>query len=175
MIVGGLDLSLTATGYALIENTKLIASGVITPPNGMRGEQRLAWVIDEIEGMLDLKAQFNIRLMALEGYSFGSRNKLADLGELGGVVKVGLLDLGIPRVIVSPNQLKKFITGKGSGKKNVVLMHTFKMFGMEFNDDNECDAFVLAKIAEALVGANDYKLSKPQQQVIDKVKGGDFK
>lgn len=49
---------------------------------------------------------------------------------------------------VSPNSLKKYVTGKGTGvQKNQMLLATYKSFGVEFTDDNAADSYGLAQIA----------------------------
>ena len=49
--------------------------------------------------------------------------------------------------IIPPNTLKKFITGKGNAKKELMLLKVYKRWGVEFNDNNMADAYSLAKKA----------------------------
>ena len=167
-IVAGFDLSLTATGYVFLNlDNSIEESGVLL--NKYKGMERCYYIRDTILDMCRRKS-VRIQHICMEGYSFGSRGMLADLGELGGLIKdVFDNSLGIIYTIVGPNQLKKFATGKGSGKKNVVMMKVYKKYGVEFDDDNECDAFVLAKIAQAMVMRNEIDLDKAQLEVIDKL------
>jgi crossover junction endodeoxyribonuclease RuvC len=89
----------------------------------------------------------NIVDVAMEGYAFGSQ--MANmLGELGGMVKLTLLDHGIYPLIVPPTNLKKYATGKAQGVgKSQILLQVYKTWGVEFTDDNAADSYVLAKIA----------------------------
>jgi hypothetical protein len=146
-IYAGFDLSLTATGYVFLFKDGKYDAGVISIPQ--KGMKRCYAIRDMIKKLCRRYVPDNI---CMEGYSFGSRGMLADLGELGGLVKE-LFDvqLALPYTIVGPNQLKKF--------------------GVEFEDDNECDAYVLAKIAQALC-VEDTSLGIPQQEVISKLKNG---
>jgi crossover junction endodeoxyribonuclease RuvC len=84
--------------------------------------------------------------VAMEGYAFGSQ--MANmLGELGGMVKLTLLDFGIYPLIVPPTNLKKYACGKGNGvSKSQILLHVYKNWGAEFTDDNAADSYVLAHL-----------------------------
>lgn len=88
----------------------------------------------------------NIEDVAMEGYAFGSQ--MANmLGELGGMVKLTLLDFGIYPLIVPPTNLKKYACGKGNGvSKSQILLHVYKNWGAEFTDDNAADSYVLAHL-----------------------------
>lgn len=89
--------------------------------------------------------------IAIEGYAFGSQ--MANmLGELGGMVKLALYDMGKYPLIVPPTVLKKYVAGKGQGvSKSQMLLNVYKHWGVEFNDDNAADSFALAKIASGEV------------------------
>jgi hypothetical protein len=107
-----------------------------------------------VDRLLDIQAHVmnwlkefdNIKDVAMEGYAFGSQ--MANmLGELGGMVKLTLLDFGIYPLIVPPTNLKKYACGKGQGiSKSQILLHVYKNFGAEFTDDNAADSYVLAHI-----------------------------
>lgn len=88
----------------------------------------------------------SIEDVAMEGYAFGSQ--MANmLGELGGMVKLTLLDFGIYPLIVPPTNLKKYACGKGNGvSKSQILLHVYKNWGAEFTDDNAADSYVLAHL-----------------------------
>ena len=47
-----------------------------------------------------------------------------------------------------PSTLKKYVTGQGTKvAKNMMLLHTYKKWGVTFNDDNAADSYGLARIA----------------------------
>lgn len=93
---------------------------------------------------------FFVGAVAMEGYAYSSTmGHMA--GELGGATKLVLNDMGMRPTLVAPAQLKKYITGKGTGvKKNQILLHVFKKWGIEFSDDNMADSYGLARIAAKL-------------------------
>jgi crossover junction endodeoxyribonuclease RuvC len=43
--------------------------------------------------------------------------------------------------------LKKYASGKGTSKKQEMLLQIYKRWGVEFNDDNAADAYALARLA----------------------------
>jgi Holliday junction resolvasome RuvABC endonuclease subunit len=50
-------------------------------------------------------------------------------------------------LVVPPMTLKKYATGKGTSKKQEMLLQIYKRWGVEFNDDNAADAYALARLA----------------------------
>jgi crossover junction endodeoxyribonuclease RuvC len=54
-------------------------------------------------------------------------------------------------LMVAPTALKKFITGKGNAKKELMLMKIFKRYGLEFENNNLADAYALARYGENLI------------------------
>ena len=66
------------------------------------------------------------------------------------------------RVLVTPSQLKKFVTGKGNADKNVVMKEVYKRFHIDTDDDNTADAVVLGHIGLALTGA--YQTTTQEQK-----------
>ena len=128
----GLDLSLTATGFAY--NDEVV--GVIR--SKAKGERRLAEIR---EAVLDFAHEADV--VVLEGYAFARPNQAHQLGELGGVVRVALYDRRIPFAEVPPAVLKKFATGKGNATKDQVLAAAIRRFGFEGDDNNAADAWLL--------------------------------
>jgi len=144
----GLDLSLRATGLALVSPDDVTASKITTlsPPPALKETPRLKWIQSALAQAL---AGTDITHAAIEGYSFGSKNNQFYLGELGGVIRLWLYTQGIPYIVVPPNVLKKWTTGNGAADKIVMAVSTFDEWGFRFEDDNQCDAFNLAVMAAA--------------------------
>jgi Holliday junction resolvasome RuvABC endonuclease subunit len=81
----------------------------------------------------------------MEGYAFGAKFAREILGELGGILKLAVNDYACADLlVVSPNELKKYATGKGNAKKQDVLLGIYKNWEVSFDDDNQADAFALA-------------------------------
>lgn len=102
----------------------------------------------DFEALLD--AHPGLDFAVVEGYGFASQS-LSIIVEVSAHFKRVLHRRGIPWIEVKPNALKKFVTGKGSGDKNVIMLEAYKRFGHSFKDDNECDAAMLAYLGLAKV------------------------
>ena len=53
---------------------------------------------------------------------------------------------------VAPTSLKKFVTGKGNAKKDLMLLSVYKRWGFDTTNDNKADAYGLAQFGRALLG-----------------------
>lgn len=135
----GLDLSLTATGWALVWDGSP-KWGVIKSRN--RSVKRLSEIRNAV---LDIINQTQPSLAVIEGYSYGSSQGMAGLAELGGVIRLLLLDMGIPFIVVAPATNKKFATGKGNAEKDLMLKRVFQHWAADMSNNNEADAFALAQ------------------------------
>jgi Holliday junction resolvasome RuvABC endonuclease subunit len=165
----GIDQSLT--GFALS------AVSVETPTDHLtkvykspyKGVKRLAdiqeWLDSELEGFL-IQGN-NILDIAMEGTVLSSHSALV-LGELSATVKLLLWNffddhLKTP-LQIPPMTLKKYATGKGTAKKQEMLLQMYKRWGVEFNDDNAADAYALARLA----GGN--AISAFEAQIVEQIK-----
>ena len=115
----------------------------------------------------------------IEGYGFAFRGTEFLLAELGGVVRLALLEnLSQPYYDVPPTSKKLFITGKGNSPKNIMLEQTYKKFGIGsevLKDDNQVDAFGLAQFGIAYLAwlAGEITVDKKQQDSFKKITGCD--
>lgn len=139
MRVLGLDLSLTATGWA----TGLDRYGVYKPAT--RGVGRLVelnqWLTDLV---WNLGADPDGELAVIEGYAYAKTNQAHQIGEWGGVARLTLYQAGIPYVEVPPAVLKKFSAGRGNATKADMRMALYQRTGIDVKDDNTVDAIWLA-------------------------------
>lgn len=114
------------------------------------------------------------KVIAIEGYGYANANSLVTMVELGMVVRMCLLFFPLtPAKLleVAPTSLKKFVLGKGVGKKEQVMMQVFKRWGYEAKTNNLADAYALAQIAAAnYSGLHAPVLTKPQKEVLAVVK-----
>lgn len=144
MRIVGLDLSLTATGFA--DETGLSTVKVQIPPHANETERmrRLHSIVKE----LDRRCR-TADVVVLEGYAFGAKTNREVMGELGGVVKVVMLQRGVPFVVPPPALLKKFATGKGNASKDEVLIAAVRYFPETHQptNNNEADAAWLREMA----------------------------
>lgn len=152
-IVLGIDQSysgfaitaMAATGEASYHSWVFKADGT--------GIDRLMSIRDFLEGTIFdlLTAGYTFDASAMEGYAYGAQ--MAHMaGELGAVVKSALhrsfnTEAAKYPLIVPPANLKKYVTGKGTGvQKNQMLLAIYKKWGVEFTDDNAADSYALARL-----------------------------
>jgi crossover junction endodeoxyribonuclease RuvC len=64
---------------------------------------------------------------------------------------------------IPPMTLKKYASGKGTSKKQEMLLQIYKRYGVEFNDDNAADAYALARLAGGLA------IDEIEQKVVEQV------
>jgi hypothetical protein len=140
----GIDQSYSGFAITIMNQT---GSRTTVYKSSFRGVDRLADIQQHlIETVSAYHTHHPIQDAAMEGYAFGSQMSNM-LGELGGMVKLTLRDFYIYPLIVPPTTLKKYVTGKGQGvSKSQIMMHVYKKWGVEINDDNAADSYVLAKI-----------------------------
>jgi len=124
--------------------------------------------VTSIKGLLACK---DVKLIALEGYSFGSHSGVILIAELGGIVRYELRREypKIPQFEISPSALKKFATGKGNVPKDVVIKEVYKRWKFDTNDNNIADAFVLAKMGQCLAKGENIGLPQFQHDTLVKV------
>ncbi len=146
MLTLGVDQSAQNSGICILDDKgNIVALQRITPPSGLTDSERLQYIRDGLQAVVVKHP--GISLGAMEGYSYGSINKKYVLGEIGGTVKLVLADNHIPLMEVAPKQLKKFATGHGSADKDQVQISIKAKWGEDITQNDESDAYVLARIA----------------------------
>lgn len=103
-------------------------------------------------------------LVILEDFAFGRVFRAHDLGGLGYLVRDKLLSLNVRYVLVTPGQLKQFVTGSGSANKELMLRDVYIKWKHEVADNNAADAVGLCYIGQALTG--QWKPTTEQQRGI---------
>jgi Holliday junction resolvasome RuvABC endonuclease subunit len=159
----GLDLSMVGTGAA---------------STGPAGEPvtRLIKTRDKDKDRRLIQIQAEIRELAtgaelalIEAPTPRSPSSVVS-GMVQGAARLVLLDLGIPYGTLMPASLKKFATGKGTGDKVPMAIAALKRAGLEFPDDNQCDAFWLWVAANYKVGQPLYDLPALNRESLGKIK-----
>lgn len=175
MNVLGIDLSLTGTGMALIETNadELVRKAALldkahsvryfgtetmlvrlnaTPVDPMRPVDWLKW--DRWNRILDavLLMSSGVQRIVIESYAYGALGMRESLAEIGGIVRWQIMkNYGVSPLFVGPMTLKKFLTGSGKSEKDIMLKEVYKRYGVDVDDNNMADAFVLAKIGHAII------------------------
>lgn len=161
----GIDQSLT--GFAVtalnVDRPEAYETWVYKSPHS--GVKRLAdirwWLLNKFD-FLDANSHRVVEV-AMEGTVLASHSALK-LGELAGLVKLSIWDYfdgNLNSVMpfaeelrrplqIPPMTLKKYATGKGTAKKQEMLMQMYKRWNVEFNDDNAADSYALARLAAGI-------------------------
>lgn len=178
MIVVGLDLSLCKTGINIIQDDgKILYSNLVkSKPGGdkpideVRRIVKIAEdIVQKIDEVLEGKSP---DIIMIEGMAFMAKNttSLLQIAGLSYLIRILLDEFKWKFCLVSPLTLKKFITGKGKGDKNLIMMQVYKDYGFESLDDNICDSYVLSVCGLALLGKPLKELCVPQKEVINLLK-----
>jgi Holliday junction resolvasome RuvABC endonuclease subunit len=143
----GLDLSLNGTAIVIVDDKGKILSQnrFKTKPIDLI-EDRLFFISSQV---LSVLGTTNIERLYIEGLSYASSGQSTmELAGLHYVVRCFIAQkYGVIYKLIAPPSLKKFTSGVGNCKKNLMLLYAFKKFGEEFDDDNICDAYCLARLA----------------------------
>ena len=162
----GLDLSLSATGFA-VWNDGAISFDVIhsLPDKSAYGDvRRLQAITKQVA-----EVARGSSLATIEGPAFGRPQQAIILGGLAYMVRAWLYCHEIPYILIAPGTLKKFITGQGNAKKDMILREVFRRWGVETDDHNIADAYGLLRIGMGLSGSLE-GLTGFQEEVLANVK-----
>ena len=161
----GIDQALGHTGFSVLDDAGELVSLAVIVPAPRTGAERLGYIRDQLELLLPPTT----KVAALEGYSYDSVGRVFELGEIGGVVRVLLHDLGVETLIVAPASLKKFVTGSAQATKQMMRMTTYTKWGLDIDSDDACDAHGLSRIAWLYEHA-DQSCHRNEVEVINRLK-----
>lgn len=175
----GIDQSLT--GFAMtamnIDKPEAYETWVFkSDKSGVRRLANIRWWMENKFDFLDRQG-CRIKDIAMEGTVLASHSALK-LGELAGMVKLSIWDYfdgNVNSVIpfedhirtplqVPPMTLKKYAAGKGTAKKQEMLMQIYKRWHIEFNDDNAADSYALARLAAGIAN------TEVERQIVEQLK-----
>lgn len=159
----GLDLSITATGVAWVDGSWSTIS-----PNAKLGDGRLRVIVDHVERVAFDAPDARPDLAVIEDLPTHAR-AAGITGMVHGAVRLHLIRADIPYALVTPATLKKFATGKGNADKTAMAMAAYKRAGVEFDDDNQCDAWWLRQAGLRALGVPEVDLPAAQVAALDKV------
>lgn len=161
----GLDQSLSSTGYSYRLMDGPPVTGTIDTGE-LRGSHRLFYIRKKV---LELIERIQPTLVVLEGYAMGfsrGKSRLADLGELGGTIKLAVWESGVDTLIVAPASLKSIIAGNGKGDKEDVKKALKSQYGFIIGNSDEADALGLMLIGEAKRGKTKLKATAARMAVV---------
>jgi len=148
----GIDPSLTGSAVVVVmENGEIACQKLFSTTKADNYECRM---IDLGVKILEVVGSYRCGVpVHIEGIAFGARGaSIAEMAALNYHLRILMTEQGITFKVVPATVLKKFICGKGNVKKEQMLLQVYKKFGIEFKDNNLCDAYCLARVA-----LNDFK------------------
>ena len=149
MRVMGVDTS-TKTGYVILDDEgEVVNVGVLHHKPQANRFARYAHYTRELSELIEA---YGVDLVIIEGYSYAGKFNSSLQYELGACIRMRLWQDEVKFVEVPPTSLKKFVTGKGNVKKNLMLLAVYKRWDFDTEDDNEADAYGLAQFGRALIG-----------------------
>ena len=148
LAVIGIDPSLRSTGVAYRASNQSVRASCIDTKK-FSGMPRVAEIRNVVSTYV---MQYPPSLVVMEGYALGFRgasNTLFGLGELGGVLKLLILEKGIDVLVVPPTSLKLFAAGKGNATKDDVKLALHNEISVSFPTSDQNDAAWLMFMGEA--------------------------
>lgn len=167
MRVMGLDTS-TRTGVSVVDKDRNVLLGEQVTFPKLRGWERASAIAARI---MELHAEYKPDLVVIENYGFANANSLVTLVEIGTIIRYFLWQESIPYIEVPPNSLKKFVTGKGSGKKEEVMMYVLKRWDYTSPTNDIADAVGLGMFGLGCLGLDFGAKSKEAVTEVMKTQG----
>lgn len=143
----GVDIS-TKTGVAVIDaGKKVVHASQIEFPK-LKGLERAGHIAEAVRA---LWFKYSPDLVVIEDYVHSSHSIVTSV-EIGTLVRFSLYMEDAEPWYVPPTTLKKFVSGKGGAKKDMMLLHIFKRWGITPSTDNIGDAIGLAMMGLCAMG-----------------------
>lgn len=169
--VVGIDPSMTATAICVYSPGQWTEPWTVVygskPPSNKSVAAKIARYDRIVARVMETVSQADPAMILVEGYSFGSPAKAHLIGELGGLLRKGLLTIATV-IEIPPNTLKLFAGGKGNADKVAVAVGLAKRYGVEFKTHHEYDAYGLARLGACLLGWEE-PATDAQRRAVEKV------
>lgn len=165
MKVAAFDLSLTRPAACVDGHLGVLET------KKLRGHERLDAILDWVYLHTHDDGRLDVDLVAIEGYAYARANQAHQIGELGGVVRHSLWDLGIPYFVVPPASVKTYATGKGNAGKDDVLTAAIRRGGELFSGstNDEADAWWVWALTMDLAGEPVITVPQTHRRALDKL------
>lgn len=151
------------TGLTILDRNGNYLDGFEIAPDTSDKTVKICEIVETIFDNLELGD-----VIAIEGFSFGSKGKGIDFQfGLGHAIRLELYRQNMKWIEVSPTQVKKFATGKGTTKKENMILPINRLWGFEHESNNVRDAFVLAQVARSVQTGST--MTEYQQDVIEAI------
>ena len=150
MRILGIDSSTTATGYAILEDNKILLSGVIRPNNALNSIERIICIEKEISALYDkYKPDF---IVIEEMVAFRNANAMRVLIGLIYHLVIEYTKKEALVVLARPSEWRKVCNIKGKGRKELkenAIKHIQEKYNKKVTDD-EAEAICIAEYGSSL-------------------------
>lgn len=144
----GLDPSYNEFGLIVLDQkANIIEQKLIKSDTKLEADKRIIQLEKEFKFIPTI---CGLRSIYIEGPSYSSSGQyILQMGALHYYLRIFLLKSKKEFKIIAPGTLKKFVAGEGKGncKKELILLKTYKKWGIEFDNNNLADAYGLARMA----------------------------
>jgi len=83
---------------------------------------------------MDVIKSYDVSAVIIEDYAYAATGRVFNIGENTGILKYRLLHKDIPFYEVPPTVIKKYATGKGNAKKDMMLSNFITTTGVNIHD-----------------------------------------
>ena len=83
---------------------------------------------------MDVIKSYDVSAVIIEDYAYAATGRVFNIGENTGILKYRLLHRDIPFYEVPPTVIKKYATGKGNAKKEMMLSNFITTTGVNIHD-----------------------------------------
>ena len=168
--VVGIDPSISSSGVAVHQPERSVArTRVLVVPTREQGQDhfnRMERMHFGANGVI-AKVPYN-SLVLYEGPAFGAKG--ASFHDLAGfwwklyeLLATGWSDV----IVVPPTTLKKFATGKGTAKKEEVMLAAVRRWpDLNITGNDTADAAVLMQMGRVLTGTADFEMPKTHMEAL---------
>jgi len=169
-LVIGVDPSKTSTGIVVLNGDEVVEARTLQPKKSQSDLDVAIWQQYHFGCFLnDFRADTD--LLLFEDYIYMGSKRLAAAVTIGTALRMITKEIGVTFETVAVTQVKKFALAKGKRQKQDMKLAVYKRWGFEHDSDDVVDAYVIARIAQALAHPeNDYGLTKPQNEVLKKLR-----
>ncbi len=142
----GLDPSYNEFGLIILDQkANILEQKIITSDSKLEADER---IIQLEEGFKFIPNIMGLQSVYIEGPAFSSKGQFVlQMGALHYYLRLFLLKNNTTFKVIAPGTLKKFVTGVGNCKKELMLLKVYKKWNEEFNNNNLADAYGLARMA----------------------------
>lgn len=167
-IIIGLDISLNSSGWCKIDTENGARTFATFDHSALKDMERISTASRDLADLcrpVDLVVMegLSMGLPARGGMAFMPQGRIDTIG-LTYIVRLWLWKTRKPTLILPPTSLKKFASGKGNIKKNLMLRAVSTRWNVMPEDDNAADAIALAEFGRAYLDPDNPSLELPDFQ-----------